>query len=93
MKSYQVALSLDSTHVPSLISIAMTLRRVSNKSHAHIISSFLHEALRHDRMNHNAWYSLGRVYKDQGSAFYKEATDCYQAAVELEETSPVESFR
>lgn len=92
LAAYQVALSLDPFHVPSLISIAMTLRQLGNRSHA-LIRSFLQEALQHDRMNHTAWYSLGLVYKDQGPAFVKEAADCFQAAVELEETYPVEPFR
>ncbi|KAL9684795.1 hypothetical protein QQ045_022236 [Rhodiola kirilowii] len=92
LKAYQNALNLDPAHIPSLISIAMILRQLSNKSHA-VIRSFLTEALRHDRMNHTAWHSLGLVYKDQGPAFLAEAADCFQVAAALEETSPVEPFR
>uniref|UniRef100_A0A7N1A0N6 Uncharacterized protein n=1 Tax=Kalanchoe fedtschenkoi TaxID=63787 RepID=A0A7N1A0N6_KALFE len=93
LKSYQEALDLDPAHVPSLISTAMSLRRLSNQSHASVIRSFLTEALRCDRMNHTAWYSLGLAYRDQGPAFLSEAADCFQAAAALEETSPVEPLR
>lgn len=90
LKAFANALDIDPTHVPSLISMAMVLKRLDNQSHA-IASSFLRDALRLDRMNLSAWHNLGLVYKDEGAEL--EAIECFEAAADLEETSPVEPFR
>ncbi|CAN6486211.1 unnamed protein product [Victoria cruziana] len=85
------ALEIDPSHVPSLVCAASVLRRQGSRSLA-TARSFLTEALRLDRTNHLAWYNLGMLHKcDGGSA--SEASDCFQAAVLLEETAPVENFR
>ncbi|KAK4492460.1 hypothetical protein RD792_003269 [Penstemon davidsonii] len=92
LKAYGLALEIDPTHVPSLVSRATVLRRIGCQSPA-IIRSFLTEALRIDRMNSSAWYNLGLLYKDEGISSAAEAAECFQAAVILEETEPIEPFR
>ncbi|KAI3449806.1 hypothetical protein Pfo_006471 [Paulownia fortunei] len=92
LKAYGLALEVDPTHVPSLVSEATVLRQISCQSPS-IIRSFLTEALRLDRMNASAWYNLGLLYKDGGSSSAVEAAECFQAATFLEETQPIEPFR
>ncbi|XP_073291727.1 protein NPGR2-like [Primulina huaijiensis] len=92
LKAYELALEVDPTHVPSLVSKATVLRKIGCLSPA-IIRSFLTEALRHDRTNSSTWYNLGLLYKDGGSSLAREAAECFEAAAFLEETAPVEPFR
>ena len=92
LKAYGQALDVDPTHVPSLVSMAVVLRRLNGQSKA-VVRSFLTEAVRHDRLNASAWYNLGLLYKDEGSASALEAVECFEAAAFLEETAPVEPFR
>ncbi|XP_044484150.1 protein NPGR2-like isoform X2 [Mangifera indica] len=90
--SFRKALDADPTHVPSLISIACTLRRIGGESMV-TVRSFLTDALRLDRTNHAAWYNLGLLYKADPGASMLEAVECFEAAALLEETAPVEPFR
>ncbi|KAF5726995.1 putative calmodulin binding protein [Tripterygium wilfordii] len=93
LSSYRSALDIDPDHVPSLISTAVVLRKLGNRSNA-IARSFLMSALRLDRMNHSTWYNLGLLYKDEGTpTSLLEAADCFDAASILEESAPVEHFR
>ncbi|GMH25882.1 hypothetical protein Nepgr_027725 [Nepenthes gracilis] len=92
LEVYTVALDIDPAHVPSLISLAEVLSRLSPRSHS-VIRSFLMDVLRLDRTNHFAWRNLGRLYKEEGGASSSEAADCFRAACFLEETAPVEPFR
>ncbi|KAA8550726.1 hypothetical protein F0562_002410 [Nyssa sinensis] len=95
LKAFEHALDIEPTHVPSLVSMAVVLRRLGCQSPA-VARSFLTEALRHDRMNASAWYNLGLLYKDEGpgcAASTLEAAECFQAASILGETAPVEPFR
>lgn len=93
LKAYELALGVDPMHVPSLVSMARVLRQTNCRSPA-IIRSFLTEALRLDRMNAPAWYNLGLLYKDEGSrSSAAEAAECFEAALVLEETEPIEPFR
>ncbi|KAG9149426.1 hypothetical protein Leryth_003382 [Lithospermum erythrorhizon] len=92
IQAYEDALAIDPTHVPSLVALAMVLRRTGSQSS--VVKSFLMEALRLDRMNASGWYNLGLLYKDEGTkASALEAVDCFQAAAFLEETEPIEPFR
>lgn len=91
MEAFTTALDIDPMHVPSLISKAEILLELGNRSSIAVVRSFLMEALRIDRLNHSAWCNLGKMFKAEGSV--KEAVDCFQAAVTLEETMPVEPFR
>ncbi|CAI9107584.1 OLC1v1006972C2 [Oldenlandia corymbosa var. corymbosa] len=92
LRDFEHALSVDPTHVPSLVSMAVVLRQIGTRSAA-TVRSFLTEAIRLDRMNASAWYNLGLVCKDEGPGSAREAGDCFQAAASLEETEPVEPFR
>ena len=85
-------LDFDPAHVPSLVSMAVVLRRLGGQTSA-VVRDFLTEALRLDTMNSSAWYNLGLLYKDEGGASAREAADCFEAATLLEETAPVEPFR
>ncbi|CAG7886851.1 unnamed protein product [Brassica rapa] len=94
MEAFTTALDIDPMHVPSLISKAEILLELGNRTSVAVVRSFLMEALRIDRMNHSAWYNLGKMFKAEGSVSSKqEAVECFQAAVALEETMPVEPFR
>ncbi|RAL42199.1 hypothetical protein DM860_011982 [Cuscuta australis] len=91
-REYNNALAVDPTHVPSLVSTALVLRRTRDPSHL-LVRSFLVEALRLDKANATAWYNLGLLYKENGVGSALEAAECFEAASVLEETAPVESFR
>jgi tetratricopeptide (TPR) repeat protein len=94
MEAFTTALDIDPMHVPSLTSKAEILLEVGNRSGIAVVRSFLMEALRIDRLNHSAWYNLGKMFKAEGSvSSMQEAVECFQAAVTLEETMPVEPFR
>ncbi|GAU36793.1 hypothetical protein TSUD_395010 [Trifolium subterraneum] len=87
------ALNIEPGHVLSLISTAVVLRRCSNESNP-AVRSFLMDALRHDRLNASAWYNLGLYHKAVGTvSSLVEATECFQAAQSLEESTPLEPFR
>ena len=86
------ALAVNPSHVPSLVSSAVVFMKIGKQSPA-IIRSLLTEALRLDRMNASAWYNLGLLYKEGGLGSAAEAADCFEAAIILEETEPVEPFR
>ena len=93
LKAFLTALDIDPTHVPSLVSTAVVLRKLGNQTQA-VVRSFLMEALRLDRMNHSAWYNLGLSYEAKGTASSAlEATECFETAIFLEESAPVEPFR
>ncbi|WOG94336.1 hypothetical protein DCAR_0313629 [Daucus carota subsp. sativus] len=92
LKAFAIALDIDSSHVPSLVSMAVVLRQSGERSLPNV-RSLLTEAVRLDRMNYSAWYNLGLFYKDQGAAFALEAAECFEAATLLEDTAPVEPFR
>ncbi|KAH7577706.1 hypothetical protein JRO89_XS01G0287200 [Xanthoceras sorbifolium] len=87
------ALDIDPNHVPSLISIAVVLRRLGGQPNA-VVRSFLMAALRLDRMNASAWSNLGQLYASEGTkSATLEAAECFEAAAFLEESAPIEPFR
>lgn len=93
LKAFRDALEIDPSHVPSLISSAVVLRGCSNESTT-VVRSFLMDAVRHDRLSASAWYYLGLLHKDEGTASSTlEAMECFEAAHSLEESTPVEPFR
>ncbi|CAI8603096.1 unnamed protein product [Vicia faba] len=93
LKSYRKALDIDPNHVASLISTACVLRKLGGQSSGSIVRSLLIEALRLDRTNSSAWYNLGVVYKDDLGTSALEAAECFETAVFLEESCPIEPFR
>ncbi|KAG6528488.1 hypothetical protein ZIOFF_010663 [Zingiber officinale] len=82
-----VSLSIEPDYVPSMVSIAAILRSRGDKSLA-ISRSLLMNALRLEPTNHEAWLHLGSISKVQGSLH--QAADCFQAAYELSQSSPVQ---
>ncbi|KAJ6728921.1 PROTEIN NPGR2 [Salix viminalis] len=77
LKAFASALDIDPTHVPSMVSTAVVLRRLCMQSSA--TRSFLMGALRLDRMNSSAWYNLGLLYKAEGAPSSSlEAAECFR---------------
>lgn len=91
LKAYECALGIDPAHVPTLISMAILLKKMGTGS-AETVRSFLTEAIRHDRMNSSAWHNLGMLYKDGGIGSVSDAVECFEAAWFLQETAPIEPF-
>ncbi|KAL1540323.1 protein NPGR1 isoform X1 [Salvia divinorum] len=87
--SFTVSLSIVPDYVPSIVSTAGILMKMSSRS-LHIAKSFLMSALRLEPTSHEAWSNLGLVYKMEGSV--QQAVDAFQAAHELELSAPVQSF-
>ncbi|XP_057424323.1 protein NPGR2-like isoform X2 [Lotus japonicus] len=92
LRSFRKALDIEPNHVPSLVSTACALRHFGGQSSS-IVRSLLNDALRLDRTNQSAWYNLGLLYKADLGASALEAVECFEAAVLLEESSPIEPFR
>lgn len=92
LASFEKALDVDPNHVPSLISTAIVLRELSDQS-LPVAKSFITDALRLDRTNATAWFNLGLVYKAERGSSALEAAECFEAAIMLEESQPVEPFR
>ncbi|CAJ2628105.1 unnamed protein product [Trifolium pratense] len=93
LKSFRKALDIEPNHVESLISTACVLRKLGGQSSSSIVRNLLTEALRLDRTNSSAWYNLGLLYKADLGSSALEAAECFEAAVFLEESSPIEPFR
>ncbi|GAV89997.1 TPR_1 domain-containing protein/TPR_8 domain-containing protein, partial [Cephalotus follicularis] len=92
LKSYRLALDVEPTHVPSLISSACVLKQLGDQSMP-VVRGFLTDALRIDRTNPSAWYNLGLLYKADEGASTLEVVEYFEAAAILEESAPVEPFR
>ncbi|KAK6160602.1 hypothetical protein DH2020_003983 [Rehmannia glutinosa] len=88
--AFSVSLSIEPDYVPSIVSTAEILIKIGNQS-LPIAKSFLMNALRLEPTNHNAWFNLGLIYKMEGSM--DRAADSFQAAHELELSSPIQSFQ
>lgn len=88
-QSFWEALDIDPYHVPSLISVAKLLMKVGDQSLLPVARSFVRQAIRVDRTNHTAWYTLGLLLNSEPV----EAVECFEAAICLVETAPVEPFR
>lgn len=92
LQAFVSALDIDPNHVPSLMSIALLLKRRGGKFA--VVRSLLMAARQLDRMNASAWYNLGLLLLSEGTDSAKlEAAECLQAAYLLEETAPIEPFR
>ncbi|XP_022979359.1 protein NPGR2-like [Cucurbita maxima] len=93
LQAYNKALDIDPGHVPSLISTACLLQQLGGSQSFPVVRSLLTDALRLDRANPSAWYSLGLLYKADVRASALEVAECFEAASLLEESAPVEPFR
>lgn len=87
--AFSAALSIEPDYVPSMVSMAAVLRMFGGKSLS-LARSFLMNALRLEPTNHDAWLNLGYISKMEGSLH--QAADCFQAAYELRQSSPVQNF-
>ncbi|XP_051123555.1 protein NPGR1 [Andrographis paniculata] len=87
--AHSIASSIEPNFVPSIISTAEVLIKMGKES-LPLAKSFLMSALRLDPTNHDAWLSLGRIYKMEG--LVQQAADAFQAAHELKISEPVQSF-
>ncbi|XP_021847346.1 protein NPGR2 isoform X1 [Spinacia oleracea] len=92
LDAFNTALNIDPCYVPSLVSSALILKQLNCK-HNSVIRSYLMNALKLDRTNHVAWYNLGLLCKEDNESSVADAAECFEAAVFLEETDPVEPFR
>lgn len=93
-QSFWEALDKEPNHVPSLISMAKTLMQQGDQQSLPVAKSLIRQAIRADRTNDSAWYTLGLLHKsDPTGTSLTEAVECFEAAVLLEETAPVEPFR
>lgn len=92
LNSFGKALDVEPNHVPSLISTAIVLRELNDRS-LPVARSFLTDALRLDRTNPSAWYNLGMLYKAEAGELTSEAAECFEAASYLQDSAPVEPFR
>lgn len=89
LDAFSAALSMDPDHVPSMVSTAALLMKHGANS-LPIARSLLMNALRVEPTNHDAWLNLGFLSKMEGSL--QQAADCFQAAYELKQSSPVQDF-
>lgn len=87
--SFTISLSIEPDYVPSIVSTAEILMKLGGQS-LPIARSFLMNALRLDPTNHDAWMNLGLISKMEGSL--QQAADYFQAAYELKQSTPVQSF-
>uniref|UniRef100_A0A0E0MIA0 Calmodulin-binding protein MPCBP n=1 Tax=Oryza punctata TaxID=4537 RepID=A0A0E0MIA0_ORYPU len=90
LAAYVNAFSIELEHVPSKVAIGALLCKQGSR-YLPAARCFLSDALRIEPTNRMAWLHLGKVHKNDGRI--NDAADCFQAAVMLEESDPVESFR
>ncbi|KAK4770971.1 hypothetical protein SAY87_031503 [Trapa incisa] len=90
LASFSLALSIKPDYVPSMVSTAEVLMKQGTCCSLPIARSFLMSALRLEPTNHQAWWNLGLLAKEEGSL--QQAAEYFQAAYELESTAPVQSF-
>nr|XP_043632481.1 protein NPGR2-like [Erigeron canadensis] len=89
---FEKALDVDPNHIPSLISTAIVLRELGDQS-LPVAKSFITDALKLERTNPSAWFNLGLVYKGEYGSSSLEAAECFEAAIMLKESEPIEPFR
>ncbi|XP_037425039.1 protein NPG1-like [Triticum dicoccoides] len=90
MAAYVNASATELEHVSSKVAIGALLSKQGGK-YLPAARAFLSDALRVEPTNRMAWLNLGKVHKLDGRI--SDAADCFQAAVMLEESDPVESFK
>ncbi|PUZ44719.1 hypothetical protein GQ55_8G137700 [Panicum hallii var. hallii] len=89
LAAYVNAFSTELEHVPSKVAIGALLAKQGPRF-LPAARCFLSDALRVEPTNRMAWLYLGKVHRSDGRI--TDAADCFQAAVFLEESDPVESF-
>ena len=90
LASYKNALAVDATHVDSKVRLGALLRERGGKHSLPVARSYLAEALQAEPTHEEAWLQMGLLHKAEGHT--QEAIGCFQAAVQLEQSSPVVPF-
>lgn len=91
MAWYKNALSVNAAHVDSKVKLGALLCQRGSKQSLPVARSLLAEALQAEPTHEAAWFQMGCLHKAEGHP--NEAADCFQAAVLLEQSLPVEKFR
>ncbi|CAO2206491.1 unnamed protein product [Urochloa humidicola] len=89
LAAYVNAFSTELEHVASKVAIGALLAKQGPRF-LPAARCFLSDALRVEPTNRMAWLYLGKVHRSDGRI--TDAADCFQAAVMLEESDPVECF-
>ncbi|KAL8134997.1 hypothetical protein AgCh_009865 [Apium graveolens] len=89
LAAYVNALLIEPNNVPCKISLGALLSKMGTNM-LPCARTLLSDALRLEPTNRMAWYQLALVHKDDGRL--SDAAECFQAAIMLEESDPIESF-
>lgn len=84
------ALAVDLTYVDSKVKLGALLWQVNGVLAIPVVKSYLAEALEAEPTHEEAWYHMGMLQKAEGRRH--EAAESFQAALVLEQSSPVEKF-
>lgn len=90
LASYKNALAIDTSHVDSKVRLGALLVQKGGTHSLPVARSYLAEALQAEPTHEEAWLQMGLLHKAEGHI--QEAVECFQAAVQLEQSSPVEPF-
>ncbi|KAG0557985.1 hypothetical protein KC19_11G170800 [Ceratodon purpureus] len=90
LASYKNAVAVDATDVDSKVRLGALLRERGGKHSLPVARSYLAEALQAEPTHEEAWLQMGLLHKAHGHT--QEAIDCFEAAVKLEQSSPVVPF-
>lgn len=90
LASYKNALAIDISHVDSKVRLGALLVQTGGMHSLPVARSYLAESLQAEPMHEEAWLQMGLLHKAEGHT--QEAVECFQAAVQLEQSSPVEPF-
>ncbi|XXQ35184.1 Tetratricopeptide repeat [Plasmodiophora brassicae] len=87
VSDYESALAFDGSHTEALTRMGA----IHNKMHRSVIAhESLTSALRIDSTLHETWFEMGVALESQGK--FKQASEALLTALELERTSPADSF-
>jgi tetratricopeptide (TPR) repeat protein len=84
---YNNALVLKPYNVQALIGMGRLLYGSGKKEES---EKCFREALNIDRLDHEAWYWLGKLFADCNE--HDRAADCFQTAIQFEQTCPIQPF-
>ncbi|GAB2269636.1 hypothetical protein Dimus_004561 [Dionaea muscipula] len=86
---FTISLAIEPQYIPSIVSAAEVFMCVGNNA-IPIARGLLLNALQLDPTNHDAWFRLGLIAKQEG--LLSQAADCFQVASDLKSSAPVEPF-
>lgn len=87
---YKNALAVNASHVDSKVKLGALLLQQGGRASLPVARSYVAEALQAEPTHEGAWYQMGLLHKEEDCP--REAANCFQAALMLEESSPVEKF-